>query len=145
MKHTDSEEIKLSTTIRLPFNQFEAVDLSLDLPLRPGLIKSGPHGLFIVLQTSCETAYLCCVAGESLLEPLIKACRGMLVKKAPKAPRQFISRVEFSIMRSQLLQLFLLLLSEAFMGKITPPGDLSWSRKHIVDEGGLGSRHQPCR
>ena len=63
MKNADSEQIKRSTPIGLSFNQLEAVDLSFNLPLRPGLIKPSSHCLLISHQTSCETTYLCYVAG----------------------------------------------------------------------------------
>ncbi len=51
-----SKEIKACASIGLPLQEFQAMDLALDLPLAPGIAESGKHSRLVASNTCDKTA-----------------------------------------------------------------------------------------
>ena len=75
MEHPLLQEIEAGTTVHLPLDQLEAVNLTFDRPIAPGLGDRCPYGVQILAQAGGEAAQSRCCGR---VEPGFQPCRIIL-------------------------------------------------------------------
>ena len=72
MKHSRAQQIKLCSTIHLPLDQFQSIDLSFELAIAPFVAQSVHHSFIVFAQPTGETYKLFQFALSGRAQPLIK-------------------------------------------------------------------------
>ena len=75
MENSEAEKVKLSSSIHLPFNTFEPIDLAFDLTLAPRQGTGSINGGVILLHTPSETFELSDMTAFGCSDPILQFMR----------------------------------------------------------------------
>jgi hypothetical protein len=124
MEDAETEEVKLSLSIHLPFQTFEPIDLAFDLPLAPGQGTRRINGRVILLHALGETFEFGDLTAVGFSDPILQLVRSAFFEHAQEVLTELIGAGQIPTSLTQLLELPLLLRSELFFGKHKEKGGL---------------------
>ena len=82
MEESETEEVKASPPIHLPFQTFKAIDLAFDLPLAPGQGTRRINGRVILLHTLRKTFQFGDMTACGCSDPLLQLRRSAFFEHA---------------------------------------------------------------
>ena len=118
----ETEEVKPSPSIHLPFQAFQPIDLAFDLSLAPRQRTRSRNGCVILLYAlseTCEFGHLTAFGGS---DPILEVLRSTFSKHAQEVLTELIGAGEIFTGLTYLLELPLLSSSEFLFGKHKEPG-----------------------
>ncbi len=126
MKYSFPEQIEPGSSISLPFDELEARDMSLGLPLTPRRGQPRANSGFISPKSSGKASEFRGLAFQGVFHPRLKQGGRVLSEQAEKGLGQVVERVEFAVRLTKGLELLTLFLGESVRRQAKPPGNLSW-------------------
>ncbi len=139
MENAEAEKVKLSSSLHLPCNPFEPIDLALDLTLAPRPGTGSIHGRVILLHTPRETFELSAMTAFGCSDPILQFMRSAFFENTQEVLTELIRCAESLTRLTYLIELLLLMSSELLFGKYKEEGSLL-RRKPLT----FGCRHD-CR
>ncbi len=100
-----SEEGKLRSSVHLPLDRLETIDLTLHLPRTPGIAQGRANGRQIGLHILSESAHFWETAGPRLLHPGIQGLCLAMNNKLAKPLRQLIEVIDFRTVAADLFEI----------------------------------------
>ena len=122
MQDSETQEVKPSSSIHLPFQTLEPIDLALDLPLAPRKRARSSNGRVILLHACgeiCEFGDMTPFGGTN---PLLQLLGSVFFEQAQEALTELIGARQLLASLTHLLELPLLIRSELLFGKHKEPG-----------------------
>ena len=137
VEDAETKEVKPSPSIHLPFQTFEPVDLTFDLPLAPRQGTRSSNGCVILLHALGETDEFGDMTAFGFADPLLQLMRSAYFEHAQEVLTELIGSGQIQTSLTHLLELPLLLRSELLFGKHKEPGGFLGGKPLA-----LGSRHR---
>src|SRR6266516_2318178 len=121
---------KPCSTIGLPFDEFESIDMSFHRSCAVGKCQSRQNCRFIPLDTASKGEQFSDARGTYVFEPGVKSLTAVVANKLQEAVGQLSCLRQESIHLRDLLQLLLSLRTQCLGTSQHPPDDLPWS--HVL-------------
>src|SRR5687768_10543588 len=104
MHHPQAKEIKVGAPVHRAFNQFQAMDMPLDLTLTPRMFKCCPDRRFIVPEIPCKLTHFTYRTCGCVCHPRIKCSAKSISKHLGEALAHLKELLELTMERTQLIQ-----------------------------------------
>jgi hypothetical protein len=122
MEDAETEEVKPSPSIHLPFNTLEPIDLAFDLTLAPRQGTRSINGRVILLHALGETFEFSDLTAFGGSDPILQFVRSASFEDTQEVLTELIGRGQIFTGLTHLIELPLLMSSELLFGKHKEPG-----------------------
>jgi hypothetical protein len=124
MEDAQTKEVKLSPSIHLPFQTFEPIDLTFDLPLAPRQGTGSINSRIILLHALGETFEFGDLTAFGCSNPILQLMGSAFFEHAQEVLTELICGEQLPTSLTQLIELLLLFRSELLFGKHKEKGGL---------------------